>query len=409
MGVPLGVVQSARERSDELTRLTREADAISAAADDRVEIGQPIPPLVIKQILGSHHRVVIRTPHRAVIALGTTPSGSTVTARSGASTAAVVTVVASANELTDRVRRSWILIAAIGAGAVLAAALLAGIQARRLAAPLEDLAVAADRLGQGDFSSRAGASSVPEIDAVARALNVAARRIAGLVGRQRDLASDAAHQLRTPLTALRVRLESAQLRLEQPELQPELEYAVGESDRLTEIIDDLLRVARDGAAGQQVALALGSFAQEHAQRWARAYAVQGRRIDVDVGPALVARASRGAAGQALEVLLENALRHGAGVVRVTGIRTDGGHVALDVHDEGAGVAADARESVFARGVSSAESTGLGLHLARNLVEADGGRLMLTASSTFQMRYAAWVDPSVPGAGLEPARPEDRDF
>ena len=84
-------------------------------------------------------------------------------------------------------------------------------------------------------------------------------------------------------------------------------------------------------------------------------------------------ASRGAIGQALDVLVDNALRHGAGTVTVA-IEDRDGRAVLSVSDEGAGVAAGAERVIFERGGSVAGGTGVGIHLARSLVEAENGRL-----------------------------------
>src|SRR5437773_2500397 len=88
------------------------------------------------------------------------------------------------------------------------AAGLAGLQSRRLAAPLDDLARAAERLGAGDFSATAPRSGLEEIDTIAAALDSSAARIATLVQAEREFSANASHQLRSALTSLRLRLES---------------------------------------------------------------------------------------------------------------------------------------------------------------------------------------------------------
>src|SRR4051812_20561579 len=111
---------------------------------------------------------------------------------------------------------------------------------RRLAVPLERLARAARRLGQGDFASRAPRGGVAEADEIAAALDDTARRLGDLVARERAFSAGASHQLRTPLAALRIELEALELRSEAP---PELARALAQVERLQTTIDTLLAVA----------------------------------------------------------------------------------------------------------------------------------------------------------------------
>jgi signal transduction histidine kinase len=120
---------------------------------------------------------------------------------------------------------------------------------------------------------------------------------------------------------------------------------------------------------------LADLAREHATAWRPVYAGAGRSLSVQVDEPLPARVSPGGVAQALDVLLENAMSHGAGTTRLHAQLVDGRRV-LAVEDAGPGVAEGLEESIFERHVSTAGSTGLGLPLSRALVEADGGRLIL---------------------------------
>src|SRR5207244_13327701 len=117
-----------------------------------------------------------------------------------------------------------------------------------LARPLERLTVAARRLGQGDFSVRAGRADVPEVDAVAAALNSTAQRLGELVERERTFTTAASHQLRTPLAALRLELQALALR---DPGAPELATALAQVDRLETTIETLLSVAHDTRRGDE--------------------------------------------------------------------------------------------------------------------------------------------------------------
>jgi signal transduction histidine kinase len=132
--------------------------------------------------------------------------------------------------------------------------------------------------------------------------------------------------------------------------------------------------------GDRTPVALVPVVGEHVAAWTALYARHGRRIAVHVdGPGagdVRALASRGTIGQVLDVLLDNALRHGGGEVTLR-VGQDARFAVVTVEDQGPGVAATALTDIFARGATSAGSTGIGLHLARTLARADGGSLRLT--------------------------------
>ena len=141
-------------------------------------------------------------------------------------------------------RNDILLMVAIGAVAVMISALIGLGQSRRLARPVDRLAAAATRLGHGDFTVRSEVSGVPEVDAVSEALETTAVRLDRMLGRERSFSDDASHQLRTPLTSLRVTLEAARLH---PTADPDgaLAAALADVDRLDRTIDDLLALARE--------------------------------------------------------------------------------------------------------------------------------------------------------------------
>jgi signal transduction histidine kinase len=385
LGIPLGAVEGARVRSEQTGKLEREADAAASVIDDRLQRGVPLTAASVAPLVRPGHRLAVVAGGRRVQA-GAHIAGSVVTTRAGTTGAAVVTASAPASEIDRRVRRSWLLIALLGTGGIAVATALAAIQARRLSRPLERVAATSARLGDGDFSARAPRSGVPEIDAIGQALDTSAGRIAELVAREREFSSNISHQLRTPLTALRLRLEESARAQDADELRGELDAALREADRLEAMIADLLAHARSATGQDTIAVALSSAAREHAAAWTALFARAGRRVVVDDDGPVGALASRGTVGQVLDVLLDNALRHGAGTVTVT-VRPDDRFATLTVGDEGPGIAADDAERIFQRGATSAGSTGIGLHLARTLARADRGSLRLTepAPPCFELR------------------------
>jgi signal transduction histidine kinase len=295
---------------------------------------------------------------------------------------------------------AWGAMAGLAAAAVTVTWLLARGQARRLARPLEDLEESARRLGDGDFSVRSHRGGIEEIDAVGAALDATAMRLDELLARERAFSADASHQLRTPLAGMRLRLEAA---LERPDADPRPAIAATlvDADRLEAIIDELLTLARVGQRAPDVPvepLDLDALIGELSPEWGARLALHGRDLAVQVDPdAPHAGASGAAVRQVLGVLLDNAVTHGRGTVTVT-VREAPGAVAVDVADEGPGVH-DPADVLFAGHADRRDGHGIGLALARRLVEAEQGRLTLTRVSppvfTLLLPTAVREDDAVP--------------
>jgi signal transduction histidine kinase len=358
LGIPLGLVESARARGDALARLEREADDIAAA----VETPRRVDARTLSPWLRPGHAADI-IAGTTTVRVGRMPSASILSARSGAAQGVRVVVFASAEEVTRRRRQVWLLVGGLAVVGTAAAIALAVLQARRFIRPLQRLVVTSARLGAGDFSARTGRLDLPELDRVAGALDAAAVQIAQLVGRQREFSANVSHQLRTPLTAMILRLDELATLDDPAAAHEELEATLRVADRLERTVTDLLALARAGDIRQ------------HAAGWGSVFTRAGRTLELEVDPSLPARVSPGGVAQALDVLLENALHHGRGATRLRARLVDGRSI-LAVEDAGPGVAAGLEHAIFERNVSTAGSTGLGLSLARALVEADGGRLIL---------------------------------
>jgi signal transduction histidine kinase len=375
LGVPLGIVESKRARGEATGRIEREADAVAASVDDRLEAGRPLDPAALDRLLAPRHwaRVVDRRGRSTLV--GVPRPGAVLSVRAGLGAEARVVASAPADELAERVRDIWLLMALLALGGTVAAVVLAGVQARRLARPLERLARTSILLGAGDFSARAGHFGVPEIDEVAVALDRSAVRIAQLLGREREFSANVSHQLRTPLTALRLRLEELSLLNDPRQVAEQAARALDEADRVERTIAELLAVARGRCGEKPGVVELAQLVRRHELSWRATYDERGRRLDVEAAESIHVEGSPGPIGQALDVLVENAMRHGAGTVTVSVLRR-GGHGCLRVEDEGAGIPEGAERRIFERGNSIDGGTGIGLHLARVLVEASRGRLVL---------------------------------
>jgi signal transduction histidine kinase len=284
-------------------------------------------------------------------------------------------------EASEDTRERWLTLGGVGLGVIGISVLAAVLLGRGLARPLERLAVAAGRLGEGDFAVRVERSGVPEVDEVAVALNTATTRLDELVSRERAFSADASHQLRTPLAALRIELEGLALR---GQTSPELAAALQQVGRLQRTIDTLLALARD-AAPVASRTAVRPVLEDAAQRWNPPLAAQGRRLAVELEDAEVLTGTPASVlTEILDVLLDNALRHGRGTVQIRAWRS-GPSVEINVADDGV-IAASPPERIFERRSPTAQGHGVGLALARSLAGAAGGRLVLArpAPATFTL-------------------------
>ena len=191
---------------------------------------------------------------------------------------------------------------------------------------------------------------------------LSSHRLAELVAREREFSANASHQLRTPLAGLRVSLERG-----------DLEAAKAEAERLSATVDHLLAMARDSlpTAGP---LEVGPVVEASAQRWTPRVHDVGRELVVTVAPELpTVRARARSIEQVLDIVIDNAVQHGSGAVRLTARHAPGG-VVIQVDDDGPGIPHELIGLVFERHEGS--GTGIGLALARTLAEAEGARLVL---------------------------------
>jgi signal transduction histidine kinase len=267
------------------------------------------------------------------------------------------------------------LVGALSLLAVSVAIGLAFFQVRRFTRPLEELAGAAARLGSGDARPLGLRYGLPELDQVAEGLDGSARRVSDLLTAEREFASDASHQLRTPLTALSMRLEEITLTDDPDTVKEEANVALTQVERLTDVVERLLTNARDPRTGSAVPFDLDEVIQQQIAEWRPAYRSAGRAIVSSGKRHLQAVGTPGAVAQVLAALIENSLMHGGGTVALR-TRVTGNQAVVEVTDEGPGVPADLGARIFERTISGRNSTGIGLAVARDLAEADGGRLEL---------------------------------
>lgn len=252
---------------------------------------------------------------------------------------------------------------------------VATLTARRLAEPLRDVADRAARLGAGDFRPAPARHAIPELDRVSDVLDTSAAALAELVQRERTLVGDVSHQMRSRLTALQLRLDELSTHPD-PTARTEALAALDQTEKLGAVLDELLEAARAARAAGAEPLDLQGVLEPVIEEWRGALRAAGRTLRVRTPEGLLARVTPARLREAVGALLDNAVRHGGGTVGLTARATDKTLV-IEVTDAGDGVPEELVAHVFQRGVSVGSSTGIGLALARALVEADGGRLELS--------------------------------
>ncbi|WP_199439482.1 ATP-binding protein [Umezawaea beigongshangensis] len=377
LGIPLGYTALRLVEDGAQGDLASRAQGIAATLDDQIADGRPVDLSVVAVAVPDGGHLLVRTESAGVLELGTALKEEVLAAEvPTAQQGAVRLEVPAAPMRTTQAQVTGLVVLlvvlSVGIGTVVAT-----VTARQLAKPLRHVAARAARLGAGDFRSDDRRHGVPELDRVSEALDTSAGALALLVQRERDLVGDVSHQLRSRLTALQLRLESLAEHPE-PDTAAEAGAALEQAERLAGVLDELLAAARAARADSAEPLDLRGELTRIADEWRDPIRAEGRALKVRVPEGLLARATPGRLREAIGVLLDNALRHGEGQVVVTA-RSDEGTVVVEVSDSGAGVPDELAGHVFERGVSGGGSTGVGLALARALVDADGGRLELSTA------------------------------
>ena len=252
-------------------------------------------------------------------------------------------------------------------------------QSRRLSVPLIYLAAAAEQLGAGQTRPQMEKSGIEEIDLVYEELVRTADRMAGRISAERQFSADASHQLRTPLTALSMRLEEIQYLTDDPEIAEEAGSCLEQVERLAGVVEDLLAVSRSEAAGNAEAVRIGPIFDQQRDEWERSFKKAGRSLTFIDEAGVAVLVNPGSLAQIIATLIENSLKYGAGETSVRSRKMGRGAI-IEVADEGKGVDKEFLYAIFMKGFSTGGSTGIGLPLAKSLAEADGGRLELTQDS-----------------------------
>lgn len=388
LGVPMALAGAVLVRQSVVSNLSLRTQSIARAVDTRLGMNLEIDSDFLQRWVADESdptiNIVVTTPDGVVEAGVEVPDdpGRVFRVRQSLSvpgSQVVVSIPSSVLFWRGAQVVGMVIVLSIVAFGVAAA--VASRQSRRLAAPLIYLAASAEQLGAGQVRPQLRESGVEEIDLVTAELVRSGERMAARLAAEREFAANASHQLRTPLTALSMRLEEIQLVTTDEHIAEEARISLDQIERLVGVVDDLLKSSRNADGGTTESVDLAEiFAQQRAE-WAPSYERAGRELTFTAPEGARALATPGGLSQALATLLENSLKYGDGRTSVS-VRdsrneaTADAGVVIEVADEGPGISDELAPRIFERHVTSGGGTGLGLGLARDLLAADGGRIDL---------------------------------
>ncbi|AWN30698.1 HAMP domain-containing sensor histidine kinase [Streptomyces sp. NEAU-S7GS2] len=296
-----------------------------------------------------------------------------------------VRIVYSTSNLTHRLWTIWGFRAALAAIVLAAAAGIGVIAARRLTRPLRQLNDMASKFSDGDLTARSPVTGPQETQTLARTLNQGAERLDTLIGAQRIFVADASHQLRTPLTALRLSLDNIADGVDDEFVKEDVEQATAEVVRMSRLVNGLLVLARaEAKVTAAEPLSLRDVIEERFSVWRPAADERGVTIALRGGAdgRLLVLASPGHLDQVLDNVLSNALEVSpdGGTITVQ-VERRGNEVELLVLDEGPGMSDAEKSRAFDRfwrgqGLTGRVGSGLGLAVVKQLVTDDGGTVTL---------------------------------
>jgi signal transduction histidine kinase len=381
LGIPLGY--TALQVVESLTRedLAARAQQIAATLDDEIANGRGVDLTKVQLAVPPGGRLTVVIPNERERVFGPELIDETVTEEVPIVQRGRVRLSVDADPMRTRQTQVALLVGLVVVLTVVIGTAVATVTARRLARPLRHVAARATRLGAGDFRLDRTRYDLHELDLVAEALDTSATALARLVQRERDLVSDVSHQLRSRLTALQLRLEALTSATDE-ETATEARAALEQAERLADVLAELLAAAREARAADAEPVDIATELAAIADEWRDPLRSKGRSLRLRLPSGLLAKATPARLREAIGVLLDNALRHGEGTVTLSARHGDpaiADTVVVEVTDAGAGVPDELVPHIFDRGVSGSGSTGLGLALARALVDSDGGRLELSTA------------------------------
>ncbi|MGO1569025.1 MAG: ATP-binding protein [Brachybacterium sp.] len=386
LGIPLGISWLTLASQNLTSKINTIVDQVRIDTETRLQEGGEIDEALLQRRVDEQAdlSIAIEVIHDDVTySAGEPPGPDPLASRTTGAAGQSVSVSVPQSDVRAHTASAWVLITVAGLAALSIGVSVALWQAQRISMPLARLSRRAEEMGAGRSRGPWHPSGIAEIDDVAEELARSGAMLNERLEAESRLASDASHQLRTPLTALSMRLDEILATSSEEWIREEARISLEQIDRLTEVVHDLINAPRSSQRRTPGVVELRSVLTQQSEEWSPAYRRAHRELRVQVPRSAAVWGSTGPLTQVIATLVENALAHGAGRTTLKVRRNDHSTV-VEVSDEGGGIDPELGSSIFERAVSgpSSSGTGVGLALARTLVEDDGGRLeLLTENPT----------------------------
>ncbi|EWS80764.1 ATP-binding protein [Brachybacterium phenoliresistens] len=353
---------------------------VATATETSLAKDEPIDEALLQEFVDAEPRYslyIVVTLDNNTVTAGQDPGDDSLTVSTLGTQGQSISVSIPKSDVRAETAGAWVMIIVAGLSTVSIGISVALWQAQRLSAPLARLTRRAEELGSGRARGSWEPSGIAEIDTVAEELAHSGAQLTERLEAESRLASDASHQLRTPLTALSMRLDEILATSSEEWVREEARISLEQIDRLTEVVHDLINAPRSSQRRSPGVVELRTLLTQQSEEWSPAFRAAGRELRIQVPRSAAVWGSSGPLTQVVATLVENSLAHGGGRTLVKVRRNDHSTV-VEVSDEGEGIDPALGKRVFERSVSgrSSRGTGVGLALARTLVEDDGGRLEL---------------------------------
>jgi signal transduction histidine kinase len=367
LAVPVGIIVYRAAEDEARARLDEQAAGIATALANDLLAGRAPDPAAFAAVsaAGDGIRVVGAD---GVLLIDEVPAdlGRSISATRPGPAGTSIELIGSTDALNTRFREQMLILIGLVVGAVLAAA---------------GLAMSARRFGEGDFSLRnVPTTNIEEIDEITKALAVSGNRVDTMLATERHFTADTTHQLRTGLTGIAMRFELL-ARSPDPDVVVEAEAGLSQTEQMNSTIDELLALARHGSSRERTEFDLVALVDDHVADWAPRFTDAKRSIAVVTTSQARVVGTKGLAGQVIDIMIDNALRHGRGTVT---LMIDGPSVM--VIDQGPGLSDDDVAAVFTQPSDPSAAHGRGLPLARRLAEVDGASIEVVEARPLRIRY-----------------------